>query len=246
MGGLLGWSWLVPPYQWTFGAVCVTEVRAIEFSAPAVRDRCAADPALGYELTRRLFRCSRGGLEDTGPELIARGEDAAGTPVVTDSDPGGAAPLRCGTASAALPLCRPSSLPPPSPPSGRRLLKPDTAAGELGRDDPDEQVVLSGGPRPQVAVLAQVPQLARLQDPVRVAANQHAPALAELQVEMVGLEGDRAVAVPGDQRPRAGPDHDGAVRHRVVHRQDHQSGGGAEGDPADPPRARGAGGTRPG
>ena len=39
LGGLLGWSWLVPPYQWAFGAVCVTEVKAIEFSAPAVRDR---------------------------------------------------------------------------------------------------------------------------------------------------------------------------------------------------------------
>ncbi len=34
IGGLLGWSWLLPPYQWAFGAMCVTEVRAIEFSAP--------------------------------------------------------------------------------------------------------------------------------------------------------------------------------------------------------------------
>ena len=34
IGEILGWSWLVPPYQWAFGAVCVTRVRAIEFSAP--------------------------------------------------------------------------------------------------------------------------------------------------------------------------------------------------------------------
>jgi CRP-like cAMP-binding protein len=72
IGEILGWSWLVPSCQWAFGAVCVTGVRAIEFSAPAVRDRCAADPALGYELTRRLFQVLAGRLQDTRVRLIAR------------------------------------------------------------------------------------------------------------------------------------------------------------------------------
>jgi CRP/FNR family cyclic AMP-dependent transcriptional regulator len=72
IGGLLGWSWLLPPYQWAFGAVCVAEVRAIEFRAPAVRDRCAADPDLGYELTRRMFQVLTQRLQDTRARLIAR------------------------------------------------------------------------------------------------------------------------------------------------------------------------------
>jgi CRP/FNR family cyclic AMP-dependent transcriptional regulator len=72
IGGLLGWSWLLPPYQWAFGAVCVTEVKAIEFKAPAVRDRCAADPGLGYEPTRRMFQVLAGRLQDTRDRLIAR------------------------------------------------------------------------------------------------------------------------------------------------------------------------------
>jgi CRP/FNR family cyclic AMP-dependent transcriptional regulator len=72
IGGVVGWSWLVPPYQWAFGAVCVTRVRAFEFSAPAVRDRCAADPALGYELTRRLFQVLAGRLQDTRTRLIGK------------------------------------------------------------------------------------------------------------------------------------------------------------------------------
>jgi CRP/FNR family transcriptional regulator, cyclic AMP receptor protein len=72
IGGLLGWSWLLPPYQWAFGAVCVTEVRAIEFRAPAVRERCAADPDLGHELTRRMFQVLAGRLDDTRARLIAR------------------------------------------------------------------------------------------------------------------------------------------------------------------------------
>src|SRR6202161_957086 len=72
IGGLLGWSWLLPPYQWAFGAVCATEVRAIEFRAPAVRDCCAADPELGYELTRQMFQVLAGRLQDTRNRLIVR------------------------------------------------------------------------------------------------------------------------------------------------------------------------------
>jgi hypothetical protein len=41
--------------------------------------------------------------------------------------------------------------------------------------DPDEQIVLSGRPGPQVASFPQVPELAWLQHPVRLAADQHAP-----------------------------------------------------------------------
>jgi CRP-like cAMP-binding protein len=69
IGGLLGWSWLLPPYQWAFGAVCVTEVRAFEFSAQAVRDRCAADPDLGHEFTQRTLQVLAGRLQDTRAAL---------------------------------------------------------------------------------------------------------------------------------------------------------------------------------
>jgi CRP/FNR family transcriptional regulator, cyclic AMP receptor protein len=54
MGDLLGWSWLFPPYQWAFGAVAMTEVRAFEFDAEAVRIRCTADPDFGHELIYRV------------------------------------------------------------------------------------------------------------------------------------------------------------------------------------------------
>ena len=77
IGGLVGWSWLLPPYHWAFGAVCVTEVKACEFDAAAVRERCAADPALGVELTRRLFQVLAGRLQDTRTTLITRSTDAS-------------------------------------------------------------------------------------------------------------------------------------------------------------------------
>jgi CRP/FNR family transcriptional regulator, cyclic AMP receptor protein len=86
IGGLLGWSWLIPPYQWLFGAVCATEVRAIEFSAPTVRDLCVADPALRDELVKQLFEVTALRLRDTTARLTTRdfwdrleGLDARGT-----------------------------------------------------------------------------------------------------------------------------------------------------------------------
>jgi CRP-like cAMP-binding protein len=77
IGGLVGWSWLLPPYQWAFGAVCVTEVRAFQFDAQEVRDLCAADPSLRDELTRRLFEVVTGHLQDARTRLIAGSHDTS-------------------------------------------------------------------------------------------------------------------------------------------------------------------------
>ncbi len=72
MGELLGWSWLVPPYRWAFGAVAATALEAFEFDAPAVRERCANDPVLGYELNQRITRVLARRLQATRIRLIAR------------------------------------------------------------------------------------------------------------------------------------------------------------------------------
>ena len=72
MGELLGWSWLFPPYKWAFGAVAATAVEAFEFDAPAVRERCAAEPGLGYELNQRISRVLAKRLQSTRIRLIAR------------------------------------------------------------------------------------------------------------------------------------------------------------------------------
>ncbi|MCC6821842.1 MAG: cyclic nucleotide-binding domain-containing protein [Verrucomicrobiota bacterium] len=50
---VLGWSWLFPPYTWNFTARAVEPVRAIFFYGTWLRERCDADPALGYELMKR-------------------------------------------------------------------------------------------------------------------------------------------------------------------------------------------------
>ncbi|WP_329248995.1 cyclic nucleotide-binding domain-containing protein [Actinoallomurus sp. NBC_01490] len=69
-GSVLGWSWLFPPYEWRFGAVAAEPVNAIAFDAAAVRVRCAADPALGYELTRRFAAVMLDRLQNTRMRLL--------------------------------------------------------------------------------------------------------------------------------------------------------------------------------
>ena len=71
MGELLGCSWLFPPCRWELGAVCAGPLRAFEFDAAAVRERCAADPLFGYELTGRLLRVFAKRLQSTRTRLIA-------------------------------------------------------------------------------------------------------------------------------------------------------------------------------
>jgi CRP-like cAMP-binding protein len=69
-GAVLGWSWLFPPYEWRFGAVATEPVRAIVFDAAAVRIRCADDPVLGYELTRRFAAVMLDRLQNTRMRLL--------------------------------------------------------------------------------------------------------------------------------------------------------------------------------
>jgi len=71
IGELLGWSWLFPPFRWAFGAVAIGPVEAFEFDGRAVRAYCAADPALGYELTQRLARVIARRLQATRIRLIS-------------------------------------------------------------------------------------------------------------------------------------------------------------------------------
>jgi CRP-like cAMP-binding protein len=52
---VVGWSWLVAPYRWNFDARAVEPTALIGVDAPALRARCNAEPAFGYEIVRRFI-----------------------------------------------------------------------------------------------------------------------------------------------------------------------------------------------
>ena len=51
---VLGWSWLIAPYRWTFMARAEEPVDMLEFDGKAVLARCESDPAFGYSLLKRF------------------------------------------------------------------------------------------------------------------------------------------------------------------------------------------------
>ena len=53
-GEVLGWSWLIPPYQYFAAAVAVTPVGATALDGACLRGKCEADPDLGYQLPKRV------------------------------------------------------------------------------------------------------------------------------------------------------------------------------------------------
>jgi len=53
-GAAVGWSWLVPPYRWHFDARALDAVGAVAVDGACLRDKAQADPALGYELMKRV------------------------------------------------------------------------------------------------------------------------------------------------------------------------------------------------
>jgi CRP/FNR family transcriptional regulator, cyclic AMP receptor protein len=54
-GSVVGWSWLVPPYQWRFDAVAQETTRAVVFDVGCLRTKMDSDPRLGYQLMSRFL-----------------------------------------------------------------------------------------------------------------------------------------------------------------------------------------------
>ncbi len=70
-GDLLGWSWLFPPYRWHFSARATEPVSAIYFYGTILREYCDENPALGYELFKRMSAVMVKRLQRARSELIA-------------------------------------------------------------------------------------------------------------------------------------------------------------------------------
>lgn len=53
-GDLLGVSWMLPPYRWTFDARALDDTGAVAIDAACLRGKCDGDPVLGYQLFKRF------------------------------------------------------------------------------------------------------------------------------------------------------------------------------------------------
>ncbi len=69
-GEIVGASWLIPPYRWSFDARAVTLTRSIGIDAACLRGKCDADPHLGYELMKRFLPVFVKRLHDTRLQVL--------------------------------------------------------------------------------------------------------------------------------------------------------------------------------
>lgn len=53
-GEIIGWSWLVAPYQWSNDGRAVETVRAISIDGACLRRKMESDRVLGYEIYKRF------------------------------------------------------------------------------------------------------------------------------------------------------------------------------------------------
>lgn len=69
-GEVLGWSWLLAPYRWRFGARTLKPTRALAFDGKCLRGKCEEDHDLGYELLKRFTNVVTERLEATRLQLL--------------------------------------------------------------------------------------------------------------------------------------------------------------------------------
>jgi len=74
---VLGWSWLISPYQWSFQAKALEDSVLLEFDGTAILARCELEPQFGYELLKKFA------------ELMAQRLDAARQKMMDEWNPAG-------------------------------------------------------------------------------------------------------------------------------------------------------------
>lgn len=51
---VLGWSWLISPYKWSFQAKADEDSVLLQFDGTAILARCEQEPKIGYELLKKF------------------------------------------------------------------------------------------------------------------------------------------------------------------------------------------------
>ena len=69
-GDVVGFSWLLPPYQLQFDIHALTMTRALLFDGRCLREKCARDAGLGFELLSRFSRVMADRIQAMSLQLL--------------------------------------------------------------------------------------------------------------------------------------------------------------------------------
>ncbi|MDJ0653368.1 MAG: cyclic nucleotide-binding domain-containing protein [Xanthomonadales bacterium] len=69
-GGIVGWSWLFPPFTYMFDARAIEQTRVVTFDGLCLRGKCEEDHELGYRVIKRFANVMSRRLVETRLQLI--------------------------------------------------------------------------------------------------------------------------------------------------------------------------------
>ena len=69
-GDVAGWSWIMPPYLWTFNIQALEPVLAIALDGKCLRQKCETDTRLGFDIMRALAEIMTVRLRATRLQLV--------------------------------------------------------------------------------------------------------------------------------------------------------------------------------
>ena len=69
-GEIVGVSWLIPPYRWSYDAKAVEPTVALALDARCLRDKCDADHDLGYDMMKRFVPVLSARLQATRLQIL--------------------------------------------------------------------------------------------------------------------------------------------------------------------------------
>ncbi len=75
VGEVIGWSWLVPPYKWSFSARSREGAMLMQFDAVAVRELCDRDPVFGYGTMKQICALMLDRLHTVRSQMASRLRD---------------------------------------------------------------------------------------------------------------------------------------------------------------------------
>ena len=75
-GEVVGWSWLVAPHRWFADGRAVEPTSAVALDGVCLRNKCDADPRLGYQVLQRVTHVMYQRMQATRLRLL----DLYGTP----------------------------------------------------------------------------------------------------------------------------------------------------------------------
>lgn len=118
-GDVLGWSWLVPPYRWSFDARAVQLCRLVSLDATCLRPKLESDHSLGYELFKRFIPVMGNRLAAARLQLL----DMYGRPPISFA-PAPAPRAKGKTTAEAKPKVKPKTKTKPAKKMAKKAAKP--------------------------------------------------------------------------------------------------------------------------